>query len=75
MCLLQVLGKVPTINIDKTDGCMMYLSKNSLNTEMVSAKSSEMNVLIPDASGEFVSIKLLYSQLSSVSGTGILYFL
>ena len=56
MGLFQVLGKVPTINIDKTDGCMMYLSKHSLSTEMVSAKSSEMNVLIPDASGEFVSI-------------------
>ncbi|KAK2167636.1 hypothetical protein NP493_1269g00039 [Ridgeia piscesae] len=50
---IQVLGKVPTINVDKTDGCMMYLSKDSLKTEIVSAKSSEMNVLIPDASGQF----------------------
>ena len=61
MCFhtFQVLGKVPTINVDKTDGCMMYLSKDSLKTEIVSAKSSEMNVLIPDASGQFVSINLL----------------
>jgi len=46
--------KVPTISIDKTDGCMVYLSKDSLSTQLVTAKSSEMNILIPDASGEFV---------------------
>jgi adenylyl cyclase-associated protein len=49
----QVLGKVPTVSIDKTDGCMIYLSKDSLHTQIVTAKSSEMNVLVPDASGEF----------------------
>lgn len=49
----QVLHKVPTVNIDKTDGCMVYLSKDSLNAQIVSAKSSEMNILIPDSSGEF----------------------
>jgi len=53
--LLQVMIKVPTVSIDKTDGCMVYLSKDSLNTQLVTAKSSEMNILIPDASGEFVS--------------------
>lgn len=45
---MQVLGKVPTISIDKTDGCQMYLSKNSLDTAIITAKSSEMNVMIPD---------------------------
>jgi len=49
----QVLVKVPTVSIDKTDGCMIYLSKDSLTTQIVTAKSSEMNVLIPDNSGEF----------------------
>merc|ERR1711983_562377 len=44
---MQVLGKVPTISIDKTDGCQMFLSKDSLNTEIITAKSSEMNVMIP----------------------------
>ncbi|XP_020369142.1 adenylyl cyclase-associated protein 1 [Rhincodon typus] len=44
---IQVLGKVPTVSINKTDGCHVYLSKDSLNCEIVSAKSSEMNVLIP----------------------------
>ncbi|XP_051892218.1 adenylyl cyclase-associated protein 1 [Pristis pectinata] len=45
---IQVLGKVPTISINKTDGCHIYLSKDSLTCEIVSAKSSEMNILIPE---------------------------
>jgi len=44
---MQVMGSVPTISIDKTDGCQMYLNKNALGAEIISAKSSEMNVLIP----------------------------
>lgn len=51
------MGKVPTISINKTDGCHVYLSKNSLDCEIVSAKSSEMNVLIPAEGGDFVSVK------------------
>lgn len=50
------MGKVPTISINKTDGCHVYLSKNSLDCEIVSAKSSEMNVLIPTEGGDFVSV-------------------
>lgn len=44
---MQVLGSVASISIDKTDGCQVYLSKDSLNAEIISAKSSEMNVLFP----------------------------
>lgn len=54
----QVMGKVPTISINKTDGCHVYLSKSSLDCEIVSAKSSEMNVLIPTEGGDFVSAVL-----------------
>ncbi|KAH0631147.1 hypothetical protein JD844_005299 [Phrynosoma platyrhinos] len=50
---VQVMGKVPTISINKTDGCHVYLSKSSLDCEIVSAKSSEMNVLVPTDSGDF----------------------
>lgn len=53
--LLQVLGKVPTISVDKTDGCQIYLSPESLNVEIVSSKSSEMNVLVPQSNGDYVS--------------------
>ena len=61
----QVLGKVPTISIDKTDGCQMYLSKDSIATEIISAKSSEMNVLIPTGD-DFVSITTItYDRLTN----------
>lgn len=49
------MGKVPTISINKTDGCHVYLSKSSLKCEIVSAKSSEMNILVPTEEGDFVS--------------------
>lgn len=57
--ILQVLGKVPTISIDKTDGCQMYLSPESLDVEIVSSKSSEMNVLVPKGNGDYVSRRFL----------------
>lgn len=44
---LQVLGTVPTISINTTEGCQVYLSKDSLNCDIVSAKSSAMNILVP----------------------------
>uniref|UniRef100_A0A8C7JME7 Cyclase associated actin cytoskeleton regulatory protein 2 n=1 Tax=Oncorhynchus kisutch TaxID=8019 RepID=A0A8C7JME7_ONCKI len=44
---LQVMGRVPTISINKTEGCQVYLSKDALDCEIVSAKSSEMNILVP----------------------------
>lgn len=49
------MGKIPTISINKTDGCHVYLSKDSLSCEIISAKSSEMNILVPNKDGEFVS--------------------
>ena len=49
-----MLGKVPTISIDKTDGCQMFLSKDSVGVEIITAKSSEMNVMIPNGE-DFVS--------------------
>lgn len=54
----QVMVKVPTVSIDKTDGCMVYLSKDSLSTQLVTAKSSEMNILVPDDTGEFKEFAL-----------------
>lgn len=53
---LKVLGKVPTISINKTEGCQVYLSKDSLHCDIVSAKSSEMNILVPQDNDEFVSV-------------------
>lgn len=44
---VQILGKVPTILIDGTDGGQIYLSKESLGVEIISAKSSSINVSLP----------------------------
>ncbi|XP_034016345.1 adenylyl cyclase-associated protein 1 [Thalassophryne amazonica] len=50
---IQAMGAVPTISINKTDGCHVYLSNDSKQCEIISAKSSEMNILIPKEDGEF----------------------
>ncbi|XP_016297352.1 adenylyl cyclase-associated protein 2-like [Sinocyclocheilus anshuiensis] len=47
------MGKVPIISINKTEGCHVYLSKDSLDCEIVSAKSSEMNVLVPEGEDDY----------------------
>lgn len=65
---MQVLGRVPTISIDKTDGCQMYLSKDSLDVEIVSSKSSEMNVLIPGPTGEFSEQPIPEQYKTTISG-------
>lgn len=49
----QVTDRVPTIQIEKTDGCHVYLSSTSLDTEFITSKSSEMSVNIPIEDGEY----------------------
>jgi len=49
---IQVTGKVPAIAIDKTSGIQLYLGADALETEIVSSKSDQMNVLIPGASAD-----------------------
>lgn len=50
----QPMGKVPTITIDKTDGIQLFLRKDSLDVELVSAKSAEINVcIIDESSGDY----------------------
>lgn len=47
------------MSINKTEGCHVYLSKESLNCEIVSAKSSEMNILVPQEDDDYVSDLIL----------------
>lgn len=42
----------------------MYLSKDSLGVEIISSKSSEMNVLIPKGDGDYVSYFLNSCEMS-----------
>ncbi|CAD5124401.1 DgyrCDS12686 [Dimorphilus gyrociliatus] len=49
----QIRVKAPTVNIDKTDGCQVYLSSDYKNSRIVTAKSSEVNVSIPENNGDY----------------------
>uniref|UniRef100_UPI003590274F adenylyl cyclase-associated protein 1-like isoform X2 n=1 Tax=Myxine glutinosa TaxID=7769 RepID=UPI003590274F len=44
---VQVTGKVPTVSVNKTDGFQLFLNSESLDCEIICAKSSEMNVVVP----------------------------
>jgi hypothetical protein len=44
---VQVTGKVPTVTIDGTDGGQLYLGKDTLDVEIVTAKSSSINISLP----------------------------
>lgn len=48
----QITGYTPTILIDSTDGGQVYLSEQGLQTEIITAKSSSLNVSVPASSGE-----------------------
>lgn len=55
----QVTGKVETISIDKTDGAQVYLSAESICASIVTAKSSEVNISIPnpdDPDGDMIEL-------------------
>lgn len=43
----QINENVPTVSIDKTDGCQVFFPNGIGSTEIVTAKSSEMNVMVP----------------------------
>lgn len=50
---IQSTGLCPSFSIDKTDGCLVYLSKEAVPvTNFVTTKSSEMNVSWEDEAGE-----------------------
>lgn len=53
---IQITGKCPTAVVDKTDGYQLYLSKESADLEFFSAKSSEINILVQKADGEFTEL-------------------
>ncbi|XP_042389605.1 cyclase-associated protein 1-like [Zingiber officinale] len=46
---VQCQCSAPTISIDNTSGCQLYLSSDSLGASITTAKSSDINVLVPGA--------------------------
>lgn len=62
---------VPTILIDNTDGGQVYLSKDSLGVEVITSKTSGLNISLPDPEskeeGEFVE-RPVPEQMKTVVG-------
>ncbi|KAG2182162.1 hypothetical protein INT43_007089 [Umbelopsis isabellina] len=49
---LQIFNVTPTIVIDKCDGGQLYLSKTCLDVEVLTAKTSAVNILVPENDNE-----------------------
>ncbi|EKD19647.1 uncharacterized protein L3040_002010 [Drepanopeziza brunnea f. sp. 'multigermtubi'] len=57
---MQVLGVLPTVLMDSVDGAQIYLSKESIQTEVFASKCSGINLLISSAEedGDFKEVPL-----------------
>lgn len=66
----QINGEVRLVSIDKTDGVQVYLSEQSKTAEIITAKSSEMNILVPKDDGEFAEYALPEQYKSVWNGKG-----
>lgn len=67
---VQARGKVPSIAIDKTDGILVYLARDSLDTTIVASKSSEMNVSFPNAAGDMIEMPVPEQFVSRIRANG-----
>jgi len=64
---MQVIQSCPTVSVDKTDGCQIFLSEASLGVEIITAKSSEMNLMIPTGE-EFLEQPIPEQFKTTISG-------
>lgn len=69
---LQVLGILPTIMLDQVDGAAIYLSRESLGTEVFTSKCSGINVNLPGLDGEDYEERALPEQVRSVVRDGVI---
>jgi len=65
---MQVTESVPTISVEKTDGCQMYLCKGA-KPEIITAKSSEMNVVLPTDGEDYVERPIPEQFKTLIKGT------
>lgn len=63
--------KVSSVAIDKTDGAIVTLPKTSMDTEILSAKSSEMNVQWYDEAGDLVEKPIPEQYVHKIVGSTI----
>lgn len=70
---LQVLGTLPTIMLDQVDGAAIYLSRESLGTEVFTSKCAGINVNLPGRTDDDdYEEKALPEQVKSVVKNGLL---
>lgn len=48
------MAVVPTVTMDSVEDIELYLSKDSLGCEIVSSKSTSINISVPGPSGDYV---------------------
>ena len=64
---VQILGQVPTIQIDNTDSGQVYLSKECVDTvEIITSKTSAINISLPGAEEGDYEEKPIPEQMKSV---------
>ena len=64
------MGSTPTISVEKTDGCQMFLSQDSLGVNIISSKSSEMNLMVPNGE-DFVELAVPEQFKTTVTGIAL----
>lgn len=67
---VQVTGSTPTISVEKTDGCQMFISQESLGVNIISSKSSEMNVMVSNGE-DFVELAVPEQFKTTIIGTAL----
>lgn len=64
---IQILGQVPTIQIDNTDSGQVYLSKECVDTvEIITSKTSAINISLPGVEEGDYEEKPIPEQMKSV---------
>ncbi|CAL8095003.1 unnamed protein product [Calicophoron daubneyi] len=68
---VQTTGVLQTVNVDKTDGCQIYLSKQSQSADVITAKCSGVNILIPKDDGDFDEYPVPEQFKTNFTGKGL----
>lgn len=70
---VQCKGQVPSVAIDKTDGVVVYLSEEAKGAQIVTSKSSEMNVSFPkEGTDEWTEVPIPEQFVNKIQPDGTL---
>jgi len=67
---VQCSGKVPSVSVDKTSGCQLYLSNEGApETDIITSESSEINITIPKDEANLVEFAVPTQYMSKYNPT------